>query len=60
MYSYAYCSGVVITQFQKRPHANALHFDALQELTPAPVYPLVVGVSAIALFISMPRYPRLL
>ncbi|KAL0418927.1 UNVERIFIED_CONTAM: Nodal modulator 1 [Sesamum radiatum] len=26
-----------------------------QELTPAPVYPLVVGVSVIALFISMPR-----
>lgn len=26
-----------------------------QELTPAPVYPLIVGVSAIALFISMPR-----
>ncbi|KAK4407883.1 hypothetical protein Sango_0369300 [Sesamum angolense] len=25
------------------------------ELTPAPVYPLVVGVSVIALFISMPR-----
>ncbi|KAK6118464.1 hypothetical protein DH2020_047731 [Rehmannia glutinosa] len=26
-----------------------------QELTPAPVYPLVVGVSVMALFISMPR-----
>ncbi|XP_059659411.1 uncharacterized protein LOC132306162 [Cornus florida] len=26
-----------------------------QELTPAPVYPLIVGVSVIALFISMPR-----
>ncbi|CAA0829041.1 Carbohydrate-binding-like fold [Striga hermonthica] len=26
-----------------------------QELTPAPVYPLVVGISVIALFISMPR-----
>ncbi|KAM7501151.1 hypothetical protein LguiB_000055 [Lonicera macranthoides] len=26
-----------------------------QELTPAPVYPLIVGVSAIALLISMPR-----
>lgn len=26
-----------------------------QELTPAPVYPLIIGVSVIALFISMPR-----
>lgn len=26
-----------------------------QELTPAPVFPLVVGVSVIALFVSMPR-----
>lgn len=26
-----------------------------QELTPAPVFPLIVGVSVIALFISMPR-----
>lgn len=32
-------------------------FYTVQELTPAPVYPLVVGVSVIALFISMPRYP---
>ncbi|KAL0289488.1 UNVERIFIED_CONTAM: hypothetical protein Sangu_2613200 [Sesamum angustifolium] len=29
--------------------------EASKELTPAPVYPLVVGVSVIALFISMPR-----
>ncbi|XP_051142719.1 uncharacterized protein LOC127259427 isoform X2 [Andrographis paniculata] len=27
-----------------------------QELTPAPVYPLIVGLSMIALFISIPRY----
>lgn len=26
-----------------------------QELTPAPVYPVIIGVSVIALFISMPR-----
>jgi len=27
----------------------------MQELTPAPVFPLIVGVSVIALVISMPR-----
>lgn len=30
-----------------------------QELTPAPVYPLIVGVSLIALFVSMPRLKSL-
>lgn len=29
-----------------------------QELTPAPVVPVVVGVAVIALFVSMPRYLR--
>lgn len=30
-------------------------FDGVQELTTAPVYPLIAGVSVIALFICMPR-----
>jgi hypothetical protein len=28
----------------------------MQELDPAPVFPLIVGVSVIALVISMPRF----
>jgi hypothetical protein len=32
----------------------------MQELTPAPVFPLIVGVSVIALVISMPRFAVIL
>lgn len=46
----------------RRVHIGPINFKVeedqqkqLQELTPAPVYPLIVGVSVIALFISMPR-----
>jgi hypothetical protein len=31
-------------------------FVTMQELDPAPVFPLIVGVSVIALMISMPRF----
>lgn len=37
---------------------SALNGPLFQELTPAPVVPVVVGVAVIALFASMPRYLR--
>ncbi|CAA2967005.1 Nodal modulator 1 [Olea europaea subsp. europaea] len=55
-------SGVIEIDLERHPQ---VHFGPLsyrieedidkQELTPAPVYPLVVGVSVIALFICIPR-----
>jgi len=35
-------------------------FCMMQELTPAPVFPLIVGVSVVALVISMPRFAAIL
>ncbi|XP_077219224.1 carbohydrate-binding-like fold isoform X2 [Tasmannia lanceolata] len=45
---------------QSQIHVGPLRFKVedhhhKQELTPAPVFPLIIGVSVIALFISMPR-----
>ncbi|KAG8370599.1 hypothetical protein BUALT_Bualt13G0000200 [Buddleja alternifolia] len=55
-------SEVIEVDLERRPqiHVGPLSYMTeeniyKQELTPAPVYPLVVGVSVIALFISMPR-----
>lgn len=42
-----------------RMYHSALKYlvgPSFQELTPAPVVPVVVGVAVIALFLSMPRY----
>ncbi|KAL5228006.1 hypothetical protein ABZP36_016271 [Zizania latifolia] len=55
-------SEIVEVDLEKQPqiHVGPLKYKTeerhhKQELTPAPVFPLIVGVSAIALVISMPR-----
>ncbi|KAL6494630.1 hypothetical protein OROGR_031430 [Orobanche gracilis] len=54
-------SDVIEIDLERQPHTHVgpLSYRIVdiykQELTPAPVYPLVVGVSVIALFMSMPR-----
>lgn len=55
-------SDIFEVDLEKQPqiHVGPLRFKVeeyyhKQELTPAPVFPLVVGLSVIALFISMPR-----
>ncbi|XP_038980298.1 nodal modulator 1 [Phoenix dactylifera] len=55
-------SDVFEVDLEKQPqiHVGPLRFKVeeyhhKQELTPAPVFPLIVGLSVIALFISMPR-----
>lgn len=55
-------SEVIEVDLEKHPqiHIGPIRYKVeedfhKQELTPAPVYPLIVGVSVIALFISMPR-----
>lgn len=64
--SYKFESEAVEVDLESQPqiHVGPLSYRIVediykQELTVAPVYPLVVGVSAIALFISMPRWKDL-
>lgn len=55
-------SEVIEVNLEKHPqiHIGPIQFKVeedfhKQELAPAPVYPLIVGISVIALFVSMPR-----
>ncbi|KAH6758040.1 Carbohydrate-binding-like fold [Perilla frutescens var. hirtella] len=64
--SYKFESEAVEVDLESQPqiHVGPLSYRIVediykQELTPAPVYPLVVGVSVIALLISMPRWKDL-
>ncbi|KAG2597104.1 hypothetical protein PVAP13_5KG190200 [Panicum virgatum] len=61
-HTYRFESELVEVDLEKQPqiHVGPLKYKTeerhqKQELTPAPVFPLIVGVSVIALVISMPR-----
>ncbi|URD83819.1 nodal modulator [Musa troglodytarum] len=60
--SHRFQSEILEVDLEKQPqtHAGPLRYNVKeenhkQEPTPAPVFPLIVGVSVIALFISIPR-----
>ncbi|KAJ6823851.1 nodal modulator 3 [Iris pallida] len=60
--SHIFKSDIVEVNLEKQPqlHVGPLRYEVeehhhKQEPTPAPLFPLIVGVSVIALFISMPR-----
>ncbi|XP_042053548.1 nodal modulator 1-like [Salvia splendens] len=64
--TYKFESEVVEVDLESQPriHVGPISYRIVednykQELTTAPLYPLVVGVSAVALFITMPRWKDL-